>query len=297
MISAFGVDHLSKSFVPGAGFSPTKGLKGYKRAVDLTSAERSAIKNNPTAAKIRAGGGREKMARRRQAAGKNRTDIWPGTKTPKGKLTKVIPSMREGSGMPSMLQAHAQPNGRGGGTVHFYHDTQNVGPTLRHEKAHITPKRNPVRFQERYLNETRRGREEGRADFTAHGKQTTGQYPGGDDFQRGYSEVQGKMAAGKFKRNLKKSLPSALRNAKKTPGFSKFNPSYQDKSRAAQTMQALHSSHINGKAASKWLKTGSPQSTGLNTASGTMTAGKKNKARYRELVELQSKTPRKRKLP
>jgi hypothetical protein len=193
---------LAKSFVPGKGYSVASGAKGWKKAKDLTHEERAAVKANPTPKKIGERGGRFQMAARRDAAGKTRREIWPGVQTPHGKLTKVTPAMREGEH--PALQGYSQPNGKGGGHVRIFHDTQDVSHTLRHEKAHITPKRNPVRFQERYANEARRGREEGRADFTASGKQTTGRYPGGEDFQRGYNEVQGKMASNKFRKKLRR---------------------------------------------------------------------------------------------
>lgn len=189
MISAFGVTHsISKSFVPGVG---------YKAAKTLDTTERHIVRNATLGAKAA-----RKAGIKRPQSG--RTQINPGTETPRGKLKQVWPQYsRHDTGMPH-AEGFSLINGRGGGTVVVHRDAVNPKATYRHEMAHIAPRRNPVHFQDRVKNETRKGREEGRADFIAHGKTTTGQYPGGEEFQRGYNEVQGKMAAAKFRSQLRR---------------------------------------------------------------------------------------------
>lgn len=91
----------------------------------------------------------------------------------------------------------AQPNGRGGGAVDLFRGaTEN---TARHEQAHIAPRRNPLRFFERTRDETRHGREEGRADYLASGHHSSyaeeDHYPGTPKFRQGYAEVQDRMRA------------------------------------------------------------------------------------------------------
>jgi len=214
MISAFGVEHtISKSLVPGAGYSIKHGMKGYKKATQLTGSERSQIKERITTGqgkRIKERGGRIKIAEARDKAGKSRKEIWPGIKTAKGKAVRIGPSDRSLHGVDDSVQAFAQPNGRGGGQIVLFnrsaaHQSRPIDRVVAHERQHILPKRNPVRFQDRYKNPARRGREEGRADFRAEGKQTTGAYPGPPEFQQGYNEVQGKMAAAKFRRNMRRN--------------------------------------------------------------------------------------------
>lgn len=194
MTSAFGVDHgyVSKSFVPGQGF---------KAANKLDDVERHIVRNatlGGKAARTKTGSS-EKKAVRRQGEGKNRTKIYEGVRTDRGKLTKVVANRRQ-TGAGPQVQGFSQPDGRGGGRV-VIHDDADFKTTARHEMAHITPKRNPVRFFERTKDSNRLGREEGRADFVASGKQTAGQYPGNDQFKRGYNEVQGRMAAAKWRKD------------------------------------------------------------------------------------------------
>lgn len=96
----------------------------------------------------------------------------------------------------TQLLGHSQPNGKGGGILRMNPNAapEDQAATYKHEMAHLSPKRNPHRLAERTQNSPlRAGREEGRADFTGRGKMTPGAYPGGEDFQRGYNQVQRSM--------------------------------------------------------------------------------------------------------
>lgn len=90
--------------------------------------------------------------------------------------------------------ASAAPNGRGGGRIRFFHGSDAQPHVVAHEMAHLAPKRNAFRYAERINDPFRRGREEGRADFTAFGRRTPGRYPGNKAFQAGYEDVQSRMA-------------------------------------------------------------------------------------------------------
>lgn len=188
---------VAKSFVPG---------KGYTAATKLSDVERHIVRNKAlgNSAMYRAKGGRMKQAEKAQPHLKtDRTQIYPEHKTTKGKIVRIGPPQltNKDLGLPDTHQGFSKPNGRGGGDVFVLNNAADRHATYRHEMAHIKPKRNIVNFQSRRQDPVRSGREEGRADFTAHGKPTTGQYPGGDDFQRGYNEVQGKMAAAKWRKD------------------------------------------------------------------------------------------------
>lgn len=188
-----------------AAFNITKSqlvTGGYKAAKDLTAAERKLIgakaAGKTIRLKTRSGVLKEvksKPNRMKTAPSAKGRQIYPGIKTERGKLTRVVAS-RSQTGAATRVQGFSRPDGRGGGHV-VIHDDADFKTTAMHEMAHITPKRNPVHYFERTKNPTRLGREEGRADFVAHGRQTAGQYPGSEDFQRGYNEVQGKMASAK----------------------------------------------------------------------------------------------------
>lgn len=196
MISAFGVEHFSKSYVPGQGFKSASKLDAIERHI-----VRNATLGGKNARKLV--GTTEQRAAQKQKRGGNRTKIYEDIPTKqRGKLTKVVAN-RAQTGRPSSVQGFSQPDGRGGGRV-VIHDDADFASTARHEMAHIAPKRNPVNFFDRVKDPKRLGKEEGRADFRAHGKQTNGQYPGGEDFQQGYNEVQGKMAAAKWRKNQKR---------------------------------------------------------------------------------------------
>lgn len=188
MNSAFGVDHggVRKSFVPGGGF---------KRAKGLTEIERHIVRNKAQGnrAMLRQGQSQKPSAKGRK--------IWEGIETKRGKLNQVMAS-RTQTGAGPHIQGFSNPDGRGGGRV-VIHTDADFKTTARHEMAHIKPKRNPVTMQARLKNPERLGREEGRADFLAHGKQSTGSYPGDDTFKRGYNETQGRMAAAKWRKDRK----------------------------------------------------------------------------------------------
>lgn len=183
---AFGI---CKSYVPGSG---------YKSAKALSDVERHIVRNKAlgNSAAFKAKGSPAKNA----PSSKGRR-IYEGQETQRGKLTRVVAS-RSQTGKPQ-VEGFSQPDGRGGGRV-VIHDDADFKTTAKHEMAHITPKRNPVRFYERVKDETRLGREEGRADYIAHGKQSTGSYPGSSQFKRGYDEVQGKMAQSAFLKEKRK---------------------------------------------------------------------------------------------
>jgi len=186
----FGNPEVAKSYVPGVG---------YKAAAKLDHVERHIVRN----ATLGNAAARKKGIVRPQSG---RTEINPGIKTPRGKLKQVFPQYSKAeTGSPNNMEGFSLINGRGGGMAFVHRDAHDPAATYRHEMAHIGPRRNPVHFQERVKDETRKGREEGRADFIAHGKPTTGQYPGGEQFQRGYNEVQGKMAAAKWRKQNRKS--------------------------------------------------------------------------------------------
>lgn len=189
----------------GKSFNPITG--SYKKATQLSGLERKVIgaKAKGKTVKLKTKSGAEKIVkpagnRAKNAPSSKGRQIYPGVKTQRGKLTKVMAS--RGQSAPSGLghtEGYSLPDGRGGGHV-VVHTDANFKTVHAHEMAHIKPKRNPVRLSERRQSPLVQGREEGRADFIAHGKQTTGQYPGGQMFQGGYNEVQGKMAAAKFRK-------------------------------------------------------------------------------------------------
>ena len=114
------------------------------------------------------------------------------------------------------IAGDARPNGRGGGHIRInpvLGRGQEIHPiarkwsealesgTLAHEKAHTAPKRNIHTFQRRMSQSGALGREEGRADMLATGKDT---YPGNPAFRAGYEEVQGKIRAAQRKKTLTK---------------------------------------------------------------------------------------------
>lgn len=196
MISAFDVDHgISKSFVPG---------KGYVSAAKLTPGQRRDVGFNlHLKNKNRKAGVTQPV---KSAAGRR---IWGQGRapTPQGKTPRVInvknKSIKlDSAGVPREQGGYAQPNGRGGGRLVLYNSSANkefgAGAVQRHEMAHITPRRNPHRFGQRIKEPFRAGREEARADFTALGRGRD--YPGNDEFKRGYDDVIGRMSAAKKRR-------------------------------------------------------------------------------------------------
>lgn len=187
MISAFGVEHVSKSMVGGGHYIP---------ASKLTSGAKNIIRNRmkPENKNTHVPG---KKVKGQTAKGRQiYEDDVPTRSLGRKVTTDVLPDSPHPKLKPMghTLLGASRPNGRGGGIVRMNPNAPDQANTYRHEMAHISPKRNPVRFFERTSGEGRRlGREEGRADFTASGKRTPGQYPGNRDFQRGYDEVQTKM--------------------------------------------------------------------------------------------------------
>ena len=176
---------VRKSYVPGVGWKAAKGLSDTERHIvrNATLGEKAVRRAQGT-----------KMQRAAARRKSNRKEIYPGQKTERGKLTRVMASRHQTGLHNPQLQGFSQPDGKGGGRVIIHNDAHDFVATARHELAHIKPRRNPVRFYERSQDPVRLGREEGRADFIGHQKTTPGSYPGNADFQRGYNEVQNKMA-------------------------------------------------------------------------------------------------------
>ena len=196
MISAFGVDHgISKSMISPGVFKPAKLLSGAERvATRQRSVERTG--------QFKSWGKPPEMAQRGLSSAKGRKV--PGGVGTSSKINvvhsdKVIehPTVKG-----KFKGGSAVINGRGGGTITMHpHPHADPAKLLNHELAHVAPKRNPVRWQQRKADPTRLGREEGRADYVAHGKPTPGAYPGPEGFQSGYNEVQGKMHAARQRRS------------------------------------------------------------------------------------------------
>ena len=124
-----------------------------------------------------------------------------GEKMPEGKKVKVKNTRIEQSpfSFNSETVAQSAPNGKGGGVIRMSPKLKGKErkETLRHEMAHVTPKRNPYRITVINRSQKKSGGEEGRADFVAAGKKTPGAYPGSKKFQRSYNDVQRKMARAK----------------------------------------------------------------------------------------------------
>lgn len=120
-----------------------------------------------------------------------------GHKMPEGRKVKVKNTKIDQDPFSIMSETVAQsaPNGKGGGIIRMSPKLKGKErkQTLRHEKAHLTPKRNPFRITTINRSQKKSGGEEGRADFIAAGKRTPGEYPGSKKFQRSYDEVQRKM--------------------------------------------------------------------------------------------------------
>lgn len=187
---AFGIN---KSYV-----SPGVGTKGYMKAKDLTPGMRSMI-GRRTKTKTSAENNIPGRKVKGQSA-KGQTMYDTETRSMKRKIsTDLVQPHHEDprlKGKGYKLLGHSQPNGRGGGILRMNTNASAAeqATTYRHEVAHLTPKRNPTRFFERTSDPKRLGREEGRADFVAHGKKTPGQYPGEASFQRGYNQTQRKLS-------------------------------------------------------------------------------------------------------
>ena len=187
---------FNKSYVPGSGYKPAKVLDHIERHIVRNKAAGNLAHN-------RKNGGIIPRAEMREPS---RTKMYPDRgDIPKGKLKQVFPQFtRAETGAPPGTEGFSRPNGRGGGEVFVHRDAQNAKATYRHEMAHIKPKRNIVRFQQRMKDDFKRGREEGRADYIGHGKKTKGSYPGNDQFQRGYNDVQNRMLRAKRQKEGKR---------------------------------------------------------------------------------------------
>lgn len=210
MNSAFGVDHgeVAKSFVGGKAV----------RAMDLTRAMRAEIKDRTRVPhdyplpqgeyipgrKIQGqhSKGRQLYSDEHEVRSMKRKISTGPIESPHHKL---VPTGEQLLGM-------SRPNGKGGGILRMNLKAPNQDVTYAHEMAHLKPKRNPARFFERIGEDQRKlGREEGRADFIGNkNKKTPGNYPGSEEFQRGYNEVQHKMAG---------STGSRARKARQRPRF------------------------------------------------------------------------------
>ena len=191
MISAFGVVHaVSKSQIKPGVFKPISEMNSHEKAwLGRRTRNKKYLRTSPK-------GSMAGYGRTRGQSSKDRK-IWPGSSTPSGRGVEV----RHHKPTPDK-EAYAHPNNQGGGVMYLSNQAKRNQPdTVRHEMAHLSPKRNPHRFSERYGKPLSAGREEGRADFIARGG------PGphltrsvNDDFKRGYHEVQGKMAAAQKRR-------------------------------------------------------------------------------------------------
>lgn len=174
---------VSKSYIPG---------KGWVKASQLSGKGKVALRGAVDSSR----GARKSLGTSEQSApsAKGRK-MWEGHKTAKGKVVRVMGSAEHDLTSLSKpgLVGLSRPNGRGGGEVKVYAHAPSQSRTLKHEMAHITPKRNIVNFQQRAKNPRKAGREEGRADYIGNGAKTKGSYPGNRQFQRGYNEVQRKM--------------------------------------------------------------------------------------------------------
>lgn len=107
--------------------------------------------------------------------------------------------------------ASARPRGmgRGRGTISF-READPAPITIRHERAHLAPKRNSYRFRQRYADHRSAGREEARADHLAGYKPGEGYSRALDTkdpkFAAGYREVRGKMLRAGTKTKVNKRL-------------------------------------------------------------------------------------------
>ena len=197
MISAFGIDHgeFTKSYIPG---------KGYVAATDLGRAGKKALRQHveySTRYRGNAGSKFQEAARYRKAKGRK---LWEGFRTDFQQKVNVSAKPNQLLRDEPNLAGYARANGRGGGTIKVNpaHTPEERALTVKHEMAHITPKRNIWRLHQRTNDPIRMGGEEGRADFIAHGGPSKGAYPGNIAFQRGYNKVQRKMAAAQKRKQV-----------------------------------------------------------------------------------------------
>jgi hypothetical protein len=187
MISAFGVEHIAKSYVSG---------KGWVKATDLTPGMKNLIRTRARNKGRGAGGSATPGRKVEGQSAKGRTVYDRETRSMQRRISTDVLDSGDSrlKSLGYQVLGHSQPNGRGGGILRMNPRGANQEATYRHELAHLKPKRNPVRLSERTADSRRLGREEGRADFIGNrGKRTPGSYPGNKQFQRGYNEVQNRM--------------------------------------------------------------------------------------------------------
>lgn len=195
MKSAFGIEHtISKSQISPGVFKPITAASKLERAkVGRRLAE----------------GYKEGYGFAQRPGTSAGRKIWATQNTGMASKTKIVDSpevhsktLRDGKIV--SLKGRSQFNGRGGGTITLYPGTHkfNRTQTLTHEMAHVAPRRNPWTAQQRMKDPYRLGREEGRADFTAHGVATPGGYGNRNpEFTRGYDEVQGRMGVARNRKS------------------------------------------------------------------------------------------------
>lgn len=151
-----------------------------------------------------------------------------GMSLPKGKTvtTSYHPALRSNAPGEDGLRASgiAYGNGKGGG--HIKLDTltppDKQDKVMRHEMAHISPRRNPRHLSDRMFDPVKRGREEGRASFIEYGRPNPGGHDSGINakFKLGYDEVQNKMQAARQRKVSKSYLGAGKWKAatRLTPG-------------------------------------------------------------------------------
>lgn len=105
--------------------------------------------------------------------------------------------------MPELLmrnaEASARPSGMGRGQGSLLYRGSTSAATMRHERAHLAPKRNTHTFKQRIKDPVRLGREEGRATYMGGEGDTYGRRfadPSKEkQFRQGFNEVYGRMQA------------------------------------------------------------------------------------------------------
>lgn len=184
----------SKSFLPEVIGRASQGVYSHDAnwvsAATLTSRQRGAVRSEVNNSRFI-----RQMGLPKPQASNNR--LYPQARVRGGVLKPTVTQHAVRSGHHSNLLGLAAPNGRGGGHIDIFPGA--YPSTLKHEQAHIAPRRNPATLQDRSQNPRRAGHEEGRADYLARGHDSTypkdQRYPGEPRFRQGYEEVQNKMRA------------------------------------------------------------------------------------------------------
>lgn len=184
---------VKKSYVPGVGYKALSSLGRVRRGQVREGVE--------YASRVRANAGsrfKQGNLGGPQGKGAKGRKLWEGQRTPMNRQIKVSSRPTAVSRDNPGIAGYAMANGRGGGKVKVFNSAhatpEDAAITRAHEIAHVTPKRNIPRLHERTNNPRVSGREEGRADFIAHGGKSPGAYhDDSPEFQRGYREVQHKM--------------------------------------------------------------------------------------------------------